>query len=113
MFTSKGVLEPRRLVLVVWGVIQVLVVGVLLLSGGLEALQTISIIAAFLFMILMVFMAVSLLRSLQNERRKIERQNLALRVAVEKLLASEAAGRITSDGCRDKETDIESKRSEE
>ncbi|EDZ67909.1 hypothetical protein NOC27_1236 [Nitrosococcus oceani AFC27] len=77
------------------------------------AAMTISIIAAFPFMILMVFMVASLLRSLQNERRKIERQNLALRVAVEKLLASEAAGRITSDGCRDKETDIESKRSEE
>ncbi|ADJ27799.1 BCCT family transporter [Nitrosococcus watsonii] len=113
MFTSKGVLEPRRLVRVAWGVIQVLVAGVLLLSGGLEALQTISIIAAFPFMILMVFMAASLLRSLQNERRKIERQNLALRVAVEKLLAAEATGRITSDGCKDKETDIESKRSEE
>ncbi|WP_339804741.1 BCCT family transporter [uncultured Marinobacter sp.] len=69
MFTSKGVLTPTRLSRVTWGVVQVLVAGVLLMSGGLEALQTISIVAAFPFMILMIFMAAALLKSLRSEYR--------------------------------------------
>ncbi|WP_206081046.1 BCCT family transporter [Marinobacter orientalis] len=72
MFTSKGTLTPKRWLRVTWGLVQVLVAGVLLVSGGLAALQTISILAAFPFMVLMIFMAVSLLRSLRNEQRQIE-----------------------------------------
>ena len=72
MFTSHGVLTPARWSRLVWGVIQVLVAGVLLLSGGLAALQTISILAALPFMLLMIFMAVALLRSLRNEQRQLE-----------------------------------------
>lgn len=69
MFTSRGVLVPSRLSRLTWGVIQVMVAGVLLMSGGLEALQTISILAAFPFMILMIFMAAALLKSLRSELR--------------------------------------------
>lgn len=72
MFTSKGTLTPKRWLRVAWGLVQVLVAGVLLVSGGLEALQTISILAAFPFMVLMVFMAISLLRSLSKEQRQKE-----------------------------------------
>ena len=36
MFTSKGVLNPTRFVRVLWGVLQLLMAGVLLLSGGLR-----------------------------------------------------------------------------
>tara|TARA_R110001583_G_C5671033_1_gene411107 strand:+ start:22785 stop:24419 length:1635 start_codon:yes stop_codon:yes gene_type:complete len=72
MFTSKGVLTPKRWLRLIWGVVQVMVAGVLLFSGGLKALQTISILAAFPFMILMVFMAIALLKSLRNEQRQLE-----------------------------------------
>jgi glycine betaine transporter len=72
MFTSKGVLTPKRWLRVAWGIVQVLVAGVLLISGGLAALQTISILAAFPFMVLMIFMAISLLKSLRDEQRQIE-----------------------------------------
>ncbi|SDU38566.1 BCCT family transporter [Halopseudomonas salegens] len=72
MFTSHGVLTPRRWSRLTWGLIQVLVAGVLLLSGGLVALQTISILAALPFMLLMIFMAISLLTALRNEQRQIE-----------------------------------------
>jgi glycine betaine transporter len=72
MFTSKGVFTPKRWLRVAWGIVQVLVAGVLLISGGLAALQTISILAAFPFMVLMIFMAISLLRSLRDEQRQIE-----------------------------------------
>lgn len=72
MFTSNGVLAPSRIMRLTWGVLQVLVAGVLLLSGGLVALQTISIVAAFPFMVLMIFMAASLLKALRNELRQKE-----------------------------------------
>ncbi|WP_404364750.1 BCCT family transporter [Marinobacter sp.] len=86
MFTSKGVLSPSRWSRVAWGIIQVLVAGVLLLSGGLAALQTISILAAFPFMILMIFMAAALLKSLRNERRQIELHEAIMRERIQRLL---------------------------
>ncbi len=86
MFTSKGVLTPARSTRVIWGVVQVLVVAVLLLSGGLAALQTISIVAAFPFMVLMVFMAGALLRSLRNERRQMELHEALLRERLQRLI---------------------------
>ncbi|WP_272992024.1 BCCT family transporter [Porticoccus hydrocarbonoclasticus] len=86
MFTSKGVLTPSRWSRVTWGVIQVLVAGILLLSGGLAALQTISIVAAFPFMILMIFMAASLLRSLRTERRQQELHEAMTRERLLRLL---------------------------
>jgi len=57
MFTSHGRLDPGRPTRLIWGVVTVAATGVLLASGGLEALQTISIIAAFPFMVLMLWMA--------------------------------------------------------
>lgn len=86
MFTSRGVLSPSRPMRLTWGVIQVLVAGVLLLSGGLSALQTVSIVAAFPFMILMVFMAASLLKSLRNEQRQMELHEAIMRERIQRLL---------------------------
>lgn len=86
MFTSKGVLTPARTTRVIWGVVQVLVVSVLLMSGGLAALQTISIVAAFPFMVLMVFMAGSLLRALRDERRQMELHEALLRERLQRLI---------------------------
>lgn len=97
MFTSKGVLTPARTTRVIWGVVQVLVVAVLLLSGGLAALQTISIVAAFPFMILMVFMASSLLASLRNERRQMELHEALLRERLQRLLDEHEAPASTAD----------------
>lgn len=86
MFTSRGTLTPGRPMRLAWGLIQSLVAGVLLLSGGLGALQTISIVAAFPFMILMIFMATSLLKSLRDEIRQKEFHEALLRGRIEKLL---------------------------
>jgi glycine betaine transporter len=67
-------------------VIQVLVAGVLLMSGGLAALQTISIVAAFPFMVLMIFMAAALLKSLRNEQRQEELHQALLRERIQRML---------------------------
>jgi glycine betaine transporter len=90
MFTSKGVLNPTRFVRILWGVFQLSMAGVLLLSGGLQGLQTISIIAAFPFMLLMIGMAWSLHRDLSDDfARKVERDRV-LQERVEGLLLKEA-----------------------
>jgi len=90
MFTSKGVLNPTRFVRILWGALQLLMAAVLLLSGGLYALRTISIIAAFPFMLLMVLMAWSLYRDLSLEFRRREETDQVLRTRIEHLLLRES-----------------------
>lgn len=86
MFTSRGVLNPGRLVRLTWGVLTLLVAAVLLLGGGLQALQTMSILAGFPFMILMIFMASGLYRSLQQEVREEERLSLEFQQRLRELV---------------------------
>jgi choline-glycine betaine transporter len=60
-------------------------------------LQTISILAAFRFMVLMIFMAISLLKSLRNERRQLEFHEAIMRGRITQLL--EEHGRAASRRC--------------
>ncbi|PQO24647.1 glycine/betaine ABC transporter permease [Rhodobacteraceae bacterium WD3A24] len=90
MFTSRGVLEPTRAVRLLWGVLQLLVVVVLLLTGGLTSLRTVSIIAAFPFMLLMVLIAVALWRDLAREFAMRADKERILRDRVERLLLRES-----------------------
>jgi glycine betaine transporter len=96
MFTSEGRLNPGRPTRLTWGVVTVLVTGVLLASGGLGALQTISIIAAFPFMVLMIFMAASLLRAFRDEQRQQELHEALLRERVQRMLEEHDAERDRS-----------------
>ncbi|MDX1444235.1 MAG: BCCT family transporter [Gammaproteobacteria bacterium] len=89
MFTSKGVLNPTRFVRILWGALQLLMAGVLLLSGGLYGLRTVSIIAAFPFMLLMILMAWALHRDLALEFWRREEKEALLRERVEALLLRE------------------------
>jgi len=67
MLSSDGDLEPPNSKKVIWGVVQsVLAVG-LLIAGGLSPLQTISIVAAFPFIFIMIFACVSLIKTLKTE----------------------------------------------
>ena len=90
MFTSKGVLNPTRFVRILWGVLQLLMASVLLLSGGLLGLRTVSIVTAFPFMLLMILMAYSLYRDLALESQRREEKDLLLRERVESLLLRES-----------------------
>ncbi|MFG1954497.1 BCCT family transporter [Micromonospora sp. NPDC048830] len=51
----------------VWGVLTGLVAAVLLLAGGLSALQSLTILAALPFLFVMVGMVAGLLRELRRE----------------------------------------------
>lgn len=90
MFTSKGVLNPTRFVRILWGVLQLLMASVLLLSGGLLGLRTVSIVTAFPFMLLMVLMAYSLYRDLSLEAQRSEEKDRLLHVRIESLLLRES-----------------------
>lgn len=86
MFTGRGVLVPSRVLRLIWGVVQILVAAVLLIGGGLTALQTISVVAAFPFMVLMIFMAFALHKSLRDEARQRELHNAMMRERLQRLV---------------------------
>ncbi|MDG5789482.1 BCCT family transporter [Evansella sp. AB-P1] len=76
MQTTNGSMNPPNGVKFIWGIIQSLTAAVLLWSGGLDALQTASIIAAFPFTIIMIFMIASLVKALRAEKippRKVKK----------------------------------------
>ncbi len=69
MMSSEGNLNPPLAKKVSWGIIQSTAAAVLLLSGGLDALQRMAIIAALPFTIVMVLMVRSLLKAMRYEVR--------------------------------------------
>lgn len=101
MFTSKGVLNPTRFVRILWGVLQLLMAGVLLLSGGLLGLRTVSILAAFPFMLLMILMAYSLYRDLSLEWLRREETEKLLNNRVEMLLLRESEREAVAQAAED------------
>ncbi|MBQ1073144.1 BCCT family transporter [Micromonospora sp. C31] len=65
--SSRGNLEPKAWLVSMWGVLTGGVAAVLLLAGGLSALQSLTILAALPFLFVMVGMVVGLLRELRRE----------------------------------------------
>lgn len=70
MFSSEGNLNPSKQKQFLWGVIQALFATVLLIAGGLEALQTASVVAAFPFIFIMFFAMVSMVKAFKQENIK-------------------------------------------
>ena len=70
MFTSNGNLNPTNKRKILLGLTQsVLAVG-LLVTGGLNSLQTASLLAAFPFIFIMIFACISLIKSLKEDVKK-------------------------------------------
>ncbi|HSQ87777.1 glycine betaine uptake BCCT transporter [Romboutsia sp.] len=67
MFSSKGSMTPSTKVKLIWGILQALIAVALLLSGGLEGLQTMSIVTALPFSIILVLMMISFVIELRKE----------------------------------------------
>jgi glycine betaine transporter len=88
MLTSDGSLNPSNRVKLVWGLLQSSIAAVLLAAGGLNGLQTASIIAAAPFSVIMVLMCVSLLRALGEEARTRRAALRARERRVDALLAA-------------------------
>lgn len=68
MMSSGGSMAPKNSLKIFWGLLCSTIAAMLLLSGGLKAVQSISFVVSFPFMILMVLMIVSFLRDLTKEQ---------------------------------------------
>ena len=68
MFSSDGNLDPSNRRKISWAVIIALLAVGLLISGGLNAIQTISLVIAFPFLFIMLACCWSLLKSLREEK---------------------------------------------
>ena len=65
--STKDGQDPTRSVTVVWGLVISASAAVLLISGGLQGLQTASIVAAFPFAVVLLLTFVSLVKALRDE----------------------------------------------
>ncbi|MFC4558706.1 BCCT family transporter [Virgibacillus kekensis] len=65
--TSKGSLNPQLFTKIVWGVLITAIAVVLLLAGGLDALQTASLISALPFTIILLVIVVAFIRMIKKE----------------------------------------------
>jgi len=75
--SERGTLEPSRRTVVFWGVATGAVAAVMLLAGGTDALtglQTITIVAALPFVVVMIGLAVSLVRDLRSDPMMVRRR---------------------------------------
>lgn len=68
MLSSNGDMNPPKSKKITWGMTQSMMAIGLLIGGSLKPLQTLSIVAAFPFSLIMVVMCVSLLKELKNEK---------------------------------------------
>jgi glycine betaine transporter len=65
--TTEGSLNPPMLVKIVWGVLIAAIAAVLLLSSGLEGLQTASLVSALPFTVILLLMCFTLFKLLRKE----------------------------------------------
>ncbi|NHC47444.1 BCCT family transporter [Motilibacter aurantiacus] len=66
-FSTPGGRDPHRLVTVAWGVLISAAAAVLLVGGGLEGLQTASIVSAFPFALVLLVAVASLTKALRTD----------------------------------------------
>ncbi len=69
--STGGVLNPSTTIKLAWGVAMAAFAAVLLIAGGLDALQQASVIATAPFGIIMLFMCWSLYKSLRADAREV------------------------------------------
>ena len=74
MQTTGGSLHPQNTVKLTWGIAQSAIAVILLSTGGLDTLQTVLIIAAFPFSIIMLLMMASFYKALNIEYKAIKRK---------------------------------------
>lgn len=83
MLTAGGDPDPPKIQRVFWAVTEGAVASVLLLAGGLSALQAAAVVAGFPFAVVVVLIAVGLWRALRWDALMVHRHNLRYRTDVE------------------------------
>lgn len=90
MMSSQGSLHPRRAILLVWGLVTGLTAVVLLLVGGLTALQQAAMLSALPFTLIVALLGISLVIELRGDE-EFNASQKALREA-ESAVAAAAPG---------------------
>ena len=72
--STGGTREPRRWIKLSWGAAMAAIAGILLVAGGLSALQSASVLTGAPFALIMVVMCVAFYLHLRNEARGSEQQ---------------------------------------
>ncbi|HLL56607.1 MAG TPA: BCCT family transporter [Rubrobacteraceae bacterium] len=72
--SAGGVLNPGRVIRLVWGAIMAAIAAVLLLTGGLEALERASILGGLPFALIMIAMCWSLYKGLSQDAHEEDQQ---------------------------------------
>ena len=71
MFSSNGDLVPRKRIKISWGLIQSSIAIILLYTGGLEALQAVSVLSSFPFIFIIILMGIQFFKTLFQDKRVI------------------------------------------
>jgi glycine betaine transporter len=79
MMSTGGNENPGARVKIAWGVLVAGIAASLLLAGGLQSVQTATIVFALPFTIVIVLMAIALWRGLREDYAEAQRQERALR----------------------------------
>ncbi len=67
IMTTDGDLNPGRFVKFIWGVLMAAIAAVLIISSGLQGLQTASLIAALPFTVILILMCLSIIKVVRKE----------------------------------------------
>ncbi|SFK37214.1 choline/carnitine/betaine transport [Halobacillus dabanensis] len=76
--TTNGSLTPALAIKVIWGVLMAAIAGVLLVAGGLDALQTASLVSALPFTIIIILFVYAFLKMIRQEplpQRQLKKKN--------------------------------------
>lgn len=97
IMSSDGVLDPPAWKKIVWGVAQAAVAAILLLAGGLDGLQSLAVITALPFALVLVAVSFGLLRALREEEDRVELEQASFRRALRRWTIEERASGDASD----------------
>lgn len=93
MLTSNGSNNPKQSIKFIWGLLVSAIASVLLLSGGLNGVQTASIVMALPFSVIMLLMIVSINKALKEEVKEMDRKERRRLQRIEKWIEEEEAQR--------------------
>ena len=68
MLSSRGALEPHSSKKLFWGILIAVAAFALILTGGIQMIQTVSIVIAFPFLFLLLIICLSLVKALKKEQ---------------------------------------------
>ncbi len=68
MFSSNGGLTPSKNIKITWGIVQSMIAIILLYAGGLDALQSVAVLASFPFVVVILLMIIQFIKSLKSEK---------------------------------------------